>query len=56
MPTATGSRAIFSLVDRVVLTPSGRNPGWLDAQLHGDLAGVLALSSPDKQILPAAVR
>ena len=42
-----------SLIDRVVLTPAADAPDGIDAQLHGDLAAVLALSDPEKQKLPA---
>ena len=43
-----------SLIDRVVLTPAAGAPDGIDAQLHGDLATVLALSDPEQQKLPAA--
>ena len=44
-----------SLIDRVVLTPVANAPDGIDAQLHGDLAGILALSNnaERKQKLPA---
>ena len=44
-----------SLSDRVVLTPAANAPDGIDAQLHGDLAAILALSSDGehKQKLPA---
>ena len=42
-----------SLIDRVVLTPAADAPDGIDAQLHGDLAAVLALSEPEQQKLPA---
>ncbi len=44
-----------SLIDRVVLTPLADAPDGIDAQLHGDLVAILALSNDDghKQKLPA---
>jgi hypothetical protein len=52
---AEAGEIIRSLIDRIVLTPAAEAPDGLDAQLHGDLAAVLALSAanPDKQKLPA---
>src|SRR4029077_16449929 len=45
-----------TLIDRVVLTPAANAPDGIEAQLHGDLAAILALSNDDgrKQKLPAA--
>ena len=51
---AEAGEILRSLIDRVVLTPTADAPDGIDAQLHGDLAAVLALSDPDKQKLPAA--
>lgn len=44
-----------SLIDRVVLTPAAEAPDGIEAQLHGDLAAILALSNnaERKQKLPA---
>jgi site-specific DNA recombinase len=44
-----------SLIDRVVLSPVANAPDGIEAQLHGDLAAILALSNDDgrKQKLPA---
>jgi site-specific DNA recombinase len=44
-----------TLIDRVVLTPTADAPDGIDAQLHGDLVAILALSNDDghKQELPA---
>jgi hypothetical protein len=50
---AEAADILRSLIERVVLTPSADASDGLDAQLYGELAGVLALSDPDKQKLPA---
>ena len=50
---AEAGEILRSLIDRVVLTPAPDAPDGIDAQLHGDLAAVLALSDPEKQKLPA---
>jgi hypothetical protein len=44
-----------TLIDRVVLTPSTDASDGIEAQLHGDLVAILALSNDDrrKQKLPA---
>src|SRR6266404_548801 len=44
-----------TLIDRVVLTPATDAPDGIDAQLHGDLVAILALSNDDghKQKPPA---
>jgi len=52
---AEAGEVLRSLIDRVVLMPATDAPDGIDAQLHGDLAAVLALSDPEKQKLPAAV-
>ena len=41
---AEAGEILRSLIDRVVLTPTAEAPDGIDAQLHGDLAAVLALS------------
>jgi DNA invertase Pin-like site-specific DNA recombinase len=51
---AEAGEILRSLIDRVVLMPATDAPDGIDAQLHGDLAAVLALSDPEKQKLPAA--
>src|SRR5262249_22319917 len=51
---AEAGEILRSLIDRVVLTPAADAPDGLDAQLHGELAAVLALSDPETQKLPAA--
>jgi len=51
---AEAAEILRSLVDRIVLTPTADAMDGIEAQLHGDLAAVLALSAPDKQKLPAA--
>ena len=51
---AEAGEILRSLIDRVVLTPAADAPDGVDAQLHGDLAALLALSYPEKQKLPAA--
>ncbi|CEF48494.1 unnamed protein product [uncultured bacterium] len=53
---AEAGEILRSLIDRVVLTPTAEAPDGIDAQLHGDLAAVLALGddTSDKQKLPAA--
>ena len=53
---AEAGEILRSLIDRVVLTPTAEAPDGIDAQLHGDLAAVLALGddASDKQKLPAA--
>jgi site-specific DNA recombinase len=52
---AEAAEILRSLIDRIVLTPVAGASDGIDAQLHGDLAAVLALGdeSPDKQKLPA---
>jgi hypothetical protein len=44
-----------TLIDRVVLTPATDAPDGIEAQLHGDLVAILALSNDDgrKQKPPA---
>ena len=53
---AEAGEILRSLIDRVVLTTTAEAPDGIDAQLHGDLAAVLALGddASDKQKLPAA--
>jgi hypothetical protein len=51
---AEAAEILRSLIDRVVLTLAADAPDGLDAQLYGELAGILALSNPEKQKLPAA--
>jgi site-specific DNA recombinase len=53
---AEAAEILRSLIDRIVLTPTADAPDGIDAQLHGDLAAVLALGADtsDKQRLPAA--
>src|ERR1700693_4531376 len=50
-----GSGHLRSLIDRVVLTPAAEAPDGIEAQLHGDLLAILALSNDGerKQELPA---
>ena len=52
---AEAGEILRSLIDRVVLTPAAGAPDGIDAQLHGDLAAILALSNDNgrKQKLPA---
>jgi site-specific DNA recombinase len=52
---AEAGEILRSLIDRVVLTPAANAPDGIDAQLHGDLAAILALTNADgrKQKLPA---
>jgi DNA invertase Pin-like site-specific DNA recombinase len=50
---AEAGEILRSLIDKVVLTPAADALDGIDAQLHGDLAAVLALSDPEKQKLPA---
>ena len=50
---AEAGEILCSLIDLVVLTLAADAPDGIDAQLHGDLAAVLALSDPEKQKLPA---
>jgi site-specific DNA recombinase len=52
---AEAGEILRSLIDRVVLSPVASAPDGIDAQLHGDLAAILALSSDGerKQKLPA---
>ena len=49
---AEAGEILRSLIDRVVLTPTADAPDGIDAQLHGDLATVLALSDPDETKTP----
>jgi len=42
---AEASELLRSLIDRVVLTPAAGAPDGIEAQLHGDLAAILALSN-----------
>jgi site-specific DNA recombinase len=41
---AEAGEILRSLIDRVVLTPLADAPDGIDAQLHGDLVAILALS------------
>jgi len=52
---AVPTEILRSLTDRVVLTPAAGAPDGINAQLHGDLAAILALSDGKgrKQKLPA---
>ena len=52
---AEAGEVLRSLIDRVVLTPAIDAPDGIEAQLHGDLAAILALSSDGgrKQRFPA---
>ena len=52
---AEAGEILRSLIDRVVLTPAVGAPDGIEAQLHGDLAAILALSEGRgrKQKLPA---
>jgi hypothetical protein len=52
---AEAGEILRSLIDRVVLTPAADAPDGIEAQLHGDLVAILALSNDDgrKQKLPA---
>jgi hypothetical protein len=52
---AEAGEILRSLIDRVVLSPVVDAPDGIDAQLHGDLAAILALSNDGerKQKLPA---
>jgi len=52
---AEAGEILRSLIDRVVLTPAAGAPDGIEAQLHGDLAAILALSNNQgrKQKLPA---
>ena len=52
---AEAGEILRSLIDRVVLMPAAGAPDGIDAQLHGDLAAILALSNADgrKQKPPA---
>ena len=51
---AEAGEILRSLIDRVVLMPATDAPDGIDAQLHGELAAVLALSGAQNQKLPAA--
>ena len=52
---AEAGDVLRTLIDRLVLTPAANAPDGIDAQLHGDLAAILALTNADgrKQKLPA---
>ena len=52
---AEAGDVLRTLIDRVVLTPAADAPDGIEAQLHGDLVAILALSNDDgrKQKLPA---
>jgi len=55
---AEAGEVLRSLIDCVVLTPVTNVPDGIEAQLHGDLAAILALSNDTrrKQKLPAKAR
>jgi len=52
---AEASEILRSLIDRIVLKPDAGSPDGIEAELHGDLAAILALSNDAgrKQKLPA---
>ena len=52
---AEAGELLRSLIDHVALTPAAGVPDGIDAQLHGDLAAILALSSgKDRKQKPPA--